>query len=590
MGFAFGPVNGRTAVSSFIVLPSSLDRGARGKRATRQTAAPTRRKKTAQGKEISGRPQGHALGHESQNKSSPEGAKDADALPKGWRRVAVKDMADSIQYGHTASAIERKGGPRFLRITDIQDGRFDWSAVPSCEIPKEDIPKYRLSSGDLVFARTGATTGKSFLIGDCPEAVFASYLIRVRVSAHVESRYLAAFFQSPDYWRQIEGGKRSIGQPNLNGKVLGEAQFPIAPLPEQRRIVAEIEKQFTRLEAGVAALRRVQANLKRYRASGLKAACEGKLVPTEAELTAKNAKSAKTKPDSLPASSAFSAVKNPTYETGAALLVRILTERRKHWERSAGSGVPAYKGKLVESVGRVPSRGVRGRGKYKEPAIPDTANLPPLPEGWTWARLEQLGLTFGGLTKNPKRAKLPKQLPYLRVVNVYANELRLEEIEHIGVDDSELEKLLLRTGDLLIVEGNGSKGQIGRLAIWDGSIDPCVHQNHIIKVRPVEALVSKWILHWLQSPNGRHFVELVASSTSGLYTLSVNKVGALPIALPSLAEQRRIVAEVERRLSVLEELEAVVSADLQRASRLRRSILQKAFTGKLVDEEPAKKN
>ena len=90
MGFAFGPVNGLTAVSSFIVLPSSLDRGARGKRATRQTAAPTRRKKTAQGKEISGRPQGHALGHESQNKSSPEGAKDADALYGEFKAKGVK--------------------------------------------------------------------------------------------------------------------------------------------------------------------------------------------------------------------------------------------------------------------------------------------------------------------------------------------------------------------------------------------------------------------------------------------------------------------------------------------------------------------
>ena len=186
--------------------------------------------------------------------------------PARWRRVAVKDMADSIQYGHTASAIQREDGPRFLRITDIQDGRVDWDAVPSCDIPADEIPKYRLAAGDLVFARTGATTGKSFLIGDCPEAVFASYLIRVRVSSGVDSRYLATFFQSPDYWNQIEGGKRGIGQPNVNGKVLGEIQFPLAPLPEQRRIVAEIEKQFTRLEAGVAALRRVQANLKRYRA------------------------------------------------------------------------------------------------------------------------------------------------------------------------------------------------------------------------------------------------------------------------------------------------------------------------------------
>ncbi|MGI0134282.1 MAG: restriction endonuclease subunit S, partial [Candidatus Micrarchaeaceae archaeon] len=188
-------------------------------------------------------------------------------------------------------------------------------------------------------------------------------------------------------------------------------------------------------------------------------------------------------------------------------------------------------------------------------------------------------ITYGGLTKNPKRAKLSNQLPYLRVANVYANELRLGEIEYIGVADSELEKLLVRSGDLLIVEGNGSKDQIGRLAIWDGSIVPCVHQNHLIKVRLVNPAMSKWVLYWLQSPSGRHFVELVASSTSGLYTLSVNKVGDLPILLPPLTEQIRIVAEVERRLSVVEELEATFAFNLQRATRLSQSILKRAFSG-----------
>ena len=99
----------------------------------------------------------------------PAGAKKGGELPKGWRRVEIKDMADSIQYGLTASAADRMDGPRFLRITDIQDGRVDWSTVPSCDIPKEQIPKYKLASGELVFARTGATTGKSFLSATAPK-------------------------------------------------------------------------------------------------------------------------------------------------------------------------------------------------------------------------------------------------------------------------------------------------------------------------------------------------------------------------------------------------------------------------------------
>ena len=153
------------------------------------------------------------------------------------------------------------------------------------------------------------------------------------------------------------------------------------------------------------------------------------------------------------------------------------------------------------------------------------------------------------------------------------------------MEDTELEKLLLQKGDLLIVEGNGSKDQIGRLAIWDGSIDPCVHQNHLIKVRLVITSMDKWILFWLLSPNGRHGIEKVSSSTSGLYTLSVNKVCALPIITPSLTEQEEIVPEVERRLSVIEELEATVEANLTRADRLRQSILSQAFSGRLVVQD-----
>ena len=301
-------------------------------------------------------------------------------------------------------------------------------------------------------------------------------------------------------------------------------------MDKQKQIVAEIEKQFTRLDEPVANLKLVKANLKRYKAAVLKAAVEGKLTE----------ECRKQHPDVEPASK---------------LLERILAERRKMWS---------------------------GKGKYKEPEAPGATGLPPLPKGWTWARLEQLGMTFGGLTKNQKRAKLTKKFPYLRVANVYANELRLDEIEHIGVQESELNKLLLRKGDLLVVEGNGSKNQIGRLAIWDGSIDPCVHQNHLIKVRLVVGLMNKWILFWLLSPVGRHFIEEVSSSTSGLYTLSVNKVGDLPVIVPSLAEQEQIVAEVERRLSVIEELEAAVLANLTRADRLRQSILGQAFSGNLL--------
>ena len=110
---------------------------------------------------------------------------------------------------------------------------------------------YRLADGDIVFARTGATTGKSFLISNCPEAVFASYLIRLRIAPGISPRYVHAFFQGEEFWRQIEASKRGIGQPNVNGQVLSRLTLPLPPLDEQQRIVAtKMEKQFQRSNSG----------------------------------------------------------------------------------------------------------------------------------------------------------------------------------------------------------------------------------------------------------------------------------------------------------------------------------------------------
>ena len=172
---------------------------------------------------------------------------------KGWKTMAVGEFCEPPQYGYTESATPDPIGPRFLRITDIQGGRVDWKRVPFCKCP--DPEKYLLKPGDLVFARTGATTGKSFVIKKCPEAVFASYLIRLRVRDMVSVDYLYHYFQSPSYWIQIADEKKGTGQPNLNGAKLEKLKVPVAPGPEQRRIVAELDA----LETQVDSLKRLQA-------------------------------------------------------------------------------------------------------------------------------------------------------------------------------------------------------------------------------------------------------------------------------------------------------------------------------------------
>ncbi len=280
---------------------------------------------------------------------------------------------------------------------------------------------------------------------------------------------------------------------SIDTKKLLDFRIPLGDEPSQVRVVAELDTQLSRLDDAVANLSRVKANLKRYKASVLKAAVDGRLVPTEAE--------------------------------------------------SEGD---------CESLGR------------------------HLPDGWHWSTLGELGAVSGGLTKNPKRALFERRLPYLRVANVYAGELRLEDVQLIGVGHDEFVKLRLAKNDLLVVEGNGSPDQIGRVALWDGSIEPCVHQNHLIKVR-LHAANPNWVLVWLLSPNGRHEIELVSSSTSGLHTLSVGKVSRLPVPVPPMPDQERIVAEVDRRLSLAREVGAEVDANLKRAERLRQSILAAAF-------------
>jgi len=470
---------------------------------------------------------------------------DLASLPKGWRWVTLREIsniAGGVTKGQKNRPTEILRRVPYLRVANVQRGYLDLTEIKEIDVSETAITSLSLRAGDILFNEGGDRDklGRGWVWnGELQECVHQNHVFRARLTNSLDNpKFISYYGNSAGQKYFFDQGKQTTNLASINITKLGSLPIPLPTPDQQQRIVAEIEKQFTRLDAGVNALLRVTANLKRYRAATLKAACEGRLVPTEAEL-------------------ARVENRNANFESGEALLARILTERRKSWN---------------------------GRGLYKEPSAPDTSTVGSLPDGWTWARLEQLGTTFGGLTKNPKRANLPKQLPYLRVANVYANELRLKEIECIGVEDSEIEKLLVRVGDLLIVEGNGSKDQIGRMAIWDGSIDPCVHQNHIIKVRLTERWMPKWISTWLQSPNGRQFVELVASSTSGLYTLSVNKVGNLPIALPPLAEQKRIVAEVERRLSVVEELEALVAANHQRTIRLRQTILQKAFTGCLIEQ------
>jgi len=393
------------------------------------------------------------------------------AIKPHWLRVRLGDVGQVLNgYAFKAELFTREGGMPLIRIRDVG------SAASETLYSGEFEERYVVNHGDLLVGMDGDFNCARWR---GPRSLLNQRVCKITVD---ESLYLPRFldYVLPGYLKAINDATSSITVKHLSSRTIQDIPLPLPPMGEQREIVAELEKQFSRLDEAVANLQRVKANLKRYKASVLKAAVEGRLVETEG--------------------------------------------------------------------------------------------------GWRQSTLGDEAAIIGGLTKNQKRNDLPLKLPYLRVANVYANELRLDEIEYIGVAERELEKLLVRKGDLLVVEGNGSPDQIGRVALWNDSIPNCVHQNHLIKARFGETVLPEWALIWMLSPVGRHEIEQVSASTSGLHTLSVGKVSRLPIGVPPKQEQARIVAEVDRHLSIIREVEAEVDTNLKRAQALRQATLSKAFS------------
>ena len=328
----------------------------------------------------------------------------------------------------------------------------------------------------------------------------------------------------------------------ISGANAARIRFAIAPIPEQRRIVAEIEKQFTRLDAAVAGLRRTRANLKRYRASVLREACSGELVPTEAELARAEGRD---------------------YEQAGVLLERILAERRAHWDAQE-----------------------KRRGKYKEPAAPDVSDLPTLPEGWVNSTMGQCFEVYVGATPRRNREDYwGGEIAWVSSSEVAFNRITAtrETITAAGYDNASV-NLHPKGTVLLGMIGEGKTR--GQVAILD--IPACNSQNSAaLRVSEV-GLSPGFVFYYLM---GQYEATRRIGSGNNQPALNKSRVQEIVLPLPPLAEQHRIVAEVERRLSVIQQAETAVEASLRRAERLRQSILKRAFCGELVprdpDDEPA---
>jgi type I restriction enzyme, S subunit len=469
--------------------------------------------------------------------------RDLPQLPPPWHWTTVGDLTEVIR----GASPRPKGDPRYfggeipwIMIADVtrQPGKYLYKTREG--VTKAGAGLSRLiPAGELILSNSGTVCVPKLLkVDGCIHDGFVAFPT-LKEKVDLDFAYHWFEFVRP---RIIQENRQGITQVNLNTSVVREMPFPFAPRKEQRRVVEMIEKQFTRLEAGVASLRRAQANLKRYRAAVLKAACEGKLVPTEAELH----RQGKTK--------------SANFDSGAELLARILVEWRKNWT---------------------------GRGKYKEPTAPDTANLPPLPEGWTWASLDQLSSHITSGSRDWSQFYGKGTDSFILAQNIRPMRLDLSERQSVAapVGDAETERTRVRLNDLLVTIVGAKTGDVCRV--------PAELENHFVcqsvaLLRPIESASAKFAELYLASQENGQAQWKRYIYGQGRPHLSFDQLRMTALALPPLAEQTRIVAEVERRLSVIEELEVGVSANLQRATRLRQSILQKAFSGELVaQEQPA---
>ena len=326
----------------------------------------------------------------------------------------------------------------------------------------------------------------------------------------------------------------------VNNTTLADYPLVLPPFSEQRRIVAEIEKQFTRLDAAETALKRVEANLKRYRASVLKAACEGKLVPTEAELAEAEGRD---------------------YEPADQLLERILAERRVRWESQE-----------------------KRRGNFKEPVPPDTSDLSELPEGWVWGNLDQLADVGTGSTPLTTNQEFYQGGDIPWVTSSALNSPLISTPSKFVTDRAVREcrlKLYPPHTLLIAMYGEGkTRGKCSEL-LFESAINQAIAAITL----PQVAVDSRSYVRLSLTSNYEKTRRLAKGGVQPNLNLSLVRQITIPLA--PLAEQQRIVAELERHLSVNQQAETTVLASLKRAGRLRQSILKQAFSGRLVPQDPS---
>ena len=420
-------------------------------------------------------------------------------IPENWKWVRWGDLSESIQYGYNAPAQE-SGRIKMVRISDIQDSRVLWESVPYCEIAEKDIPTYLLSANDILFARTGGTVGKSYLVKNVPEdAIYAGYLIRTRYSAHLCPEYMKCFMESQLYWDQLHNGTIATAQPNCNGKTLSKMILPLPPFAEQKRIVAKIEELLPLIERYEKAWSRLEDFNKRFpgdmQKSILQMAIQGKLVEQRQE-----------------------------EGTGEELYRRIQAEKQ-----------------ALIKAGKI----------KKEKPLPEIAEdeIPfDIPESWKWASVGSVcvNIQYG----SSQKSALSGKVPVLRMGNIQGGKIVYDKLVYTS-DDSEIKKYTLAVNDLLFNRTN-SKELVGKTAIYKGEM-PAIYAGYLVRISPV-LLDSDYLNYVMQSQYYWTYCQTVRSDAIGQSKINAEKLKRFVFPLPPLVEQKRIVARLEELLPLCEKL------------------------------------
>ena len=401
-------------------------------------------------------------------------------MPEGWAWTKIHCVSSEILYGVSESAKEM-GKYKLLRITDIQDDQVNWDSVPFTDFPKDKVSNYILKNGDIVFARTGATVGKSYLIENLNiESIYASYLIRIRTSLLLNPRYMKYYFGSLTYWNQITDKSSGIGQPNVNGTSLANLYIPIPPYNEQERILPVIEKVFKLIDSLENDKDKLENLIKAAKSKILDLAIHGKLVPQD-----------------------------PNDEPAEELLKRIATSDNRPYKKLSGDEIPFE-----------------------------------LPETWIWQKLPDLCSIpiTDGTHKTPTYSDEENGIPFLSSKDVTSSEIDWSKIKYITKElHEELYKRLAPQKNDILLAKNGTTG-IAALVKDNTVFDIYVT---LALIRPISKIIyPQYLLYIINSQfcKNQFNDHLTGIGVPNLHLVDINKT---VIPLPPLSEQQRIVLKIE---------------------------------------------